>query len=153
MNTVRHFTCKTIIKHTYIKKQRVVDSQRQLYVAKMTRAVAEVLHASCTGFFGIWRSQRQVVQPVDRRIAHTIQVLRICYGFHAQLPEDERKGQKSAGVNSQTSSALIWAVALTFSTWVKFFSDKNIFLRARWAHNRDLCMVNHIVWVQLLIKQ
>lgn len=56
LSTIAHFTSKTIIKHTYIKKQRVVDSQRQFYMAKMTRTVAEVLYASCTHFFGVWRS-------------------------------------------------------------------------------------------------
>lgn len=91
LSTITHFTSKTIIKHTYIKKQRVVDSQRQFYMAKMTRAVAEVLHASCTHFFGVWRSQSQIVESITGWIPHIIQILRICYGFYTQFPKVERK--------------------------------------------------------------
>lgn len=90
MDTIPRFSCETTIKHTYIKKQRVVDSQRQFYMAKVPWAVAEVLHARCTCFFGIRRPQSQVVQSINRRIPHIIQILRIRYGFYAQFPEVER---------------------------------------------------------------
>lgn len=75
-----------IFKCTHIEEQGVVDSQRQLYVAKVSGAVAEVLHASRTHFFGVRRAQGQVVQSICSRIPHIIQVLRVCYGFYTQLP-------------------------------------------------------------------
>lgn len=80
-----------IIQCTYIEEQGVVDRQRQLYMAKVSGAVAEVLHASGTHFFGVRRSQGQVVQSIYSRIPHIVQVLRVCDGFYTQLPEVERK--------------------------------------------------------------
>lgn len=79
------------IKCTYIEEQGVVDRQRQLYMAKVSGAVAEVLQASRTDFFGVRGSQGQVVETIYSRIAHVIQVLRVCYGFYTQFPEVERK--------------------------------------------------------------
>lgn len=80
-----------IIKCTYIEEQGVVDSQRQFYMAKVSRAVAEVLYASGTHFFRVRRSQGQVIQSIHSRVPHIVQVLRVCYGFHTQFPEVKRK--------------------------------------------------------------
>lgn len=79
-----------IIKCTYIEEQGVVDGQGQLYMAKVSGAVAEVLHAGGTHFFGVRRPQGQVIEPVHGRVPHVVQVLRVCYGLHTQLPGVER---------------------------------------------------------------
>lgn len=79
-----------IIKCTYIEEQGVVDGQGQFYMAKVPGAVAEVLHAGCTHFFGVRRAQGQVIEPVHGRVPHVVQVLRVCYGLHTQLPGVER---------------------------------------------------------------
>jgi hypothetical protein len=43
--------------NTYIKEERVIHCERELNVAQVPRAVAEVLHTGGAHFFGICRAQ------------------------------------------------------------------------------------------------
>lgn len=71
---------------TYIKKHRVVDGKGHIYVTKVARTAAEVLHAGGADLLVISWAQRQVIQPVWSSIAHTIQQLGISDIFHTQFP-------------------------------------------------------------------
>lgn len=71
---------------TYIKKHRVVDGKGQIYVTKVSRTAAEVLHAGGADLLVISWTQCQVIQPVCSGIAHIIQQLGISDIFHTQFP-------------------------------------------------------------------
>lgn len=81
----------------YIKEQRVVDGQRQLYDAEVSRTAVEVLHAGGADLFSISRTQRQVIQPVRSGTAHIIQQQGVSDSLHTQLPvtHTDEEGQAS----------------------------------------------------------
>lgn len=86
---------------TYIKKQRVVDRQGQLYVAKVSGTAAEILHAGRTDLLVISWTKCQVIQPICSSIAHIVQQLGICDIFHTQFPiKSKNKKEKLTEVHS-----------------------------------------------------
>lgn len=76
---------------TYIKEERVVDRERQLYVSEVPRAVVKALHAGGANFFGVGRPKRKVVQAIRRRVSNIVQKSRVSYRLHTQLPKTRRK--------------------------------------------------------------
>lgn len=75
---------------TYIKEHWVIGGKGQIYVTKVARTAAEVLHAGGADFLVICWTQRQVIQSVWSGISHIIQQQGICDTFHTQFPVTHR---------------------------------------------------------------